>query len=150
MSKLDKEGVKSYLTEISHMLRSSHPISANNSLKLIDALMNIKAQDSLTHMSFSHLSSIASLDLDKKELIKAVLNLAMPSINVLNSKLFIIDENGEYVELNKAEATEQMDQGFLLNPLTGQLVDRFENEVFPLFELSDSFQSMKKLWYSNE
>jgi hypothetical protein len=108
-------------------------------LMLFDALAGLDHQHT-SFLSYRSLARLGGVGGDARELLECVAVLVSPRVNVLKPMfVYAPDDATEHV-LSKPQWSQAKKMGYLVDPITGDKVENFEDLTFPYFATTADFE----------
>lgn len=134
--------MQSRIIEIRQKISSdwlSEPIIGESCIKIFDYVTS-RAYSEVCHLTNSSLSSISNSS--NNDLFK-IINYLTGSISILTVGLEFIDNEDLSFEITGPELEHYKKERILVSPLTGEVIESPENNIFVFFKPSESLEELK-------
>lgn len=132
--------IDQYKKEILHEWQGNSAVDF--CLKIIDYIsaLPVEQMQMLTFQSMTNAVGLKEVD---DTILRAVSLLASTSIDALETKLLLIDDDEREFDIEKGELAEARKTGFLVHPATGEQIRDFETKIIPYFVPSERFLQIR-------
>jgi hypothetical protein len=132
------------LEQLKEKLIEGHPndLAVPLCLQILDYLDRLPPQET---RQLSPLSLANGIDHPLNELLlRAITILVAGAVDVLDTRVLFIDDD-QAIDIDTEELKHARDTGSLVHPMTGELVQNYEEKLFPYFVPSENFSRSRDI-----